>query len=734
MNARIVQLAWMLLIVLAVMPARAHEGHQPLPTKGVQVDVEHGHVTLSGAARELIGIRTSEVAAASVSSRVRAYTTVETPWQRRANVSSRVGGRITQLLALPGASVRRGQPLAEIDSVELQSLRGEYLRTVNERDLAKTVYDALDAVAKGGAISGQKLIDAETSLRLSENAIEVARAKAAGLQLRGEELAEDYASPLRIRPIAPIDGAVLHSDAAVGRVVDPTDHLFEIVDPRHVWVQIPILERDLHRVAVGQAVELRFASLSTSVIPATISRIDRRLDPVTHQVNAWADLNVEELASAPVAGMTGTAEVLSAQARDILTIPLSAVFSDGAERYVFVEETSTQNNSEYRKRSVVLGRRSTDGAELISGEVYPGDRVVVRGGHELSSLFFLGVLRLGEATAKAIGLSTEAVSDRQIEEVVRLDAAVEIAPQQRMEVSSQISGVLHAIHVDRAQEVAQGAPLFEIASLELQDAQLELIQAKLSQDSWTDLLERRRAAKDAIPARVLAETEKQAGGAATRVATLREKLLTIGLSADEIENVLKTRRVIEAATVRAPLAGTVVRFDGTLGQTLPANRPVLEIHQLSRPRIIAYMPQKDAGSVLVDQKARIGLTAYPQLVLTGVIARRGPSLLEGSRTQAAWIELDAAPKEVLLHNMLARAIVSVGQPATALAVSRGAIIQDGLQSYVFVRKQDATFERRRVTLGRFDDRIVEVLSGVTRGEMVATGGVPQLQTAYASVR
>jgi len=39
-----------------------------------------------------------------------------------------------------------------------------------------------------------------------------------------------------------------------------------------------------------------------------------------------------------------------------------------------------------------------------------------------------------------------------------------------------------------------------------------------------------------------------------------------------------------------------------------------------------------------------------------------------------------------------------------------------------------------VTLGRADDRVVEIVSGVTRGETVATGGVPQLQTAYASVR
>ncbi len=734
MNTNGVRRWFLALLTLLAGPALAHEGHQPLPTKGVQVDVERGHVTLSRAARELIGIEATEVATGQVASRVRAYATVVTPWGRRANVSSRLAGRILQLGVVPGAEVQRLQPLAEIDSVELQSLRADALRAVSDRNLAQTLFEALSAAAKGGSIPGQRLVDAETSLRQSEIAVEVARAKALGLKLGEDAFDPGNTAPLRIRPTAPIDGVVLHSDAAVGKYVDATDHLFEIVDPRRVWVQIPILERDLHRLQVGQGVELRFAALGNAIIRSTISRLDRWLDPVTHQVNAWVDLDLDPMSPGPVAGMTGTAEILSLGTQEGLTIPLRAVFSDGAERYVFVEETSTRTSSEYRKRTVVLGRRSEETAELVSGEVYPGDRVVVRGGHELSSLFFLGVLRLGEATARAIGLKTDAVTDRTIDQILRLDAAVEIPPQQRMEISPQVAGVLHSIRVDRSQPVERGEPLFEIASLELQDAQLDLIQAKLSRDTWAELLDRRRSGGEAVPARVLAETEKQAIGAATRLATLKEKLLTIGLTGEEIESVLTSRRIVDAVTVRSPLAGTVVRFDGVLGQTLPANQPILEIHQLSHPRIIAYVPQQDAAKVAVGQKARIELTAYPGRELTGVIARQGPGLIPGSRTQAVWIDFDSPPEELLLHNMLARVVISTATPSTALAVGRGAIVQDRLQSYVFVRKSDGTFDRRRVTLGRADDRVVEIVSGVTRGETVATGGVPQLQTAYASVR
>jgi multidrug efflux pump subunit AcrA (membrane-fusion protein) len=57
-----------------------------------------------------------------------------------------------------------------------------------------------------------------------------------------------------------------------------------------------------------------------------------------------------------------------------------------------------------------------------------------------------------------------------------------------------------------------------------------------------------------------------------------------------------------------------------------------------------------------------------------------------------------------------------------------------LRSFVFVQKDDGSFDRRRVDLGRADDRFVEVKSGLTQGEHVATGGVAELQTAFASLR
>ena len=86
------------------------------------------------------------------------------------------------------------------------------------------------------------------------------------------------------------------------------------------------------------------------------------------------------------------------------------------------------------------------------------------------------------------------------------------------------------------------------------------------------------------------------------------------------------------------------------------------------------------------------------------------------------------------HNMLARLTLVTGASESALAVPPGAVVREGTRSYVFVRKEDGSFERRPVETGRGSDRFVEITSGLRPGEPVAVRGATGLQTAFAAVR
>lgn len=727
----------LLLIFIASASAFGHEGHQPLPTKGVQIDLKAGHLTLSRAAREVLDVKSVVIQAQDVTEKVRAYATAVAPWKRHAYVTSRLAGRIVKLHVRPGDAVEPGQQLAELESLELLTLSLDYQKAKTDLELSTRILETMAPAAQSGAVSGQKLIETQNSRRQNQTALDVLRAKAFALQVSETELdksATTEAVPLRLALTSPIRGVVVHADVAVGKFVEPTEHLFEIVDTSRVWVKIGVLERDLYRVHQGQAARVSFNGLPGKSFDTKIDKLGLLLDPQTHQTAAWAEIANSTAGPQLLPGMSGQAELDLSGGLKNLSVPITAIFSDGAERYVLVEETSTKEGSEYRKKSVVIGRQTRDRAEVTSGDIYPGDRVVTQGGHELSSLFFLGVLRLSPQTAKSISLKVEPAIERSVEKILRVDGAMEVPPQRRTSASSQLAGTLRGIRVDRGQPVKAGDILGEVASLALQDTQLELIKSTLDGAMWRETYDRLSKVGSTVSRRLLLETENRAQGLEMQAVNIRQKLLTLGLTAAQIDEVVRSKHVIDALPVRASMDGVVVHFDRVLGQVIRADEPLFEIHDLSKVWVQAFVGERDSSLVQVGQAARIRLVAYPDFETLGTVARLGPVMGSDNRTQVAWIEFQKPPPLKLQHNMLAHVTLVMDRPPPALALPLGAIVRDGLRSFVFVQKPDGAFDRRAIEIGRADDHFVEIKSGLTRGEPVATSGVPQLQTAYSALR
>lgn len=722
-------------LVVAPIPVGAHEGHQPLPTKGVVVDLAKGHITLSRSARDVIDVQTAEAERRENAERLRAYATVVAPWTKYVVVTSRLPGRVVALHVRPGDTVKAGQVVAEIDSLELHTLRLDYQKARNNIALSGKILEGLGPATDAGAIPGQRLIEAERTHRQNLNELQVLQAKAAALELPEERLQEENnAEPLRLPIISAIGGIVVHADLAVGKFVESTEHLMDIIDLSTVWVKIGVLERDWHRVASGQQVRLSVSSLPGRIFETKIDKLGLRLDPQTHESIAWAEIKNTDQSPLLRPGMNGQVDLLLSDQKPLLTVPRQAILSDGAERYVLVEEAATKAGAEYQKVSVVVGRQTAEYATILAGKVLPGDRVVTRGGHELSSLFFLGVLRVGKETARTIGLKVEPATSHHVEHILALDGALDILPQQRTMVSSQLGGKLIGIRVDRGQTVKAGDVLAEIASLTLQDLQLDLLRSQLDHDMWQDTLVRQRKAGNALPRRMLLETEGQLKTFETQRDTARQKLLTLGLTSKQIDDVILTKKTVDAVPLRAPIDGAVVHFDRTLGQVVRADEPLFEIHDISQISVQAFVGERDSSRVQLGQMARMRLVAFPDLEMAGTVARVGPVVGVDSRTQAAWIEIRELPTMPLQHNMAARVTLITDRPPPILAVPFSALVRDGLRNFVFVQKLDGTFERRRVEVGRADDRYLEIKQGISRGEMIATGGVSQLQTAYSALR
>jgi len=734
--------AW---IATAAAGTSAHEGHEPLPTKGVVVDARHGTLALSAAAHRALAVETADVTTHAPARRLTATARLVAAWNRHAYAAPGIAGRVAAIHVRPGDVVAAGQPLATVDSLALETIQVELLTARAEHELAARTFARMETLAAVQAAALRDRSEARARLEQTQGAVDVAVAKLRSLGIAegviGRLLADaDRPLTATVAIASPIAGTVVHVDTTVGDVVQGTEHLFEVIDLAEVQAEIQVLERDVAAVAVGQPVQLAVPAWPDEQVTTAIDALGMRLDPSTKLGTAWATV-ANPVGPAPrfLPGMTGRVAIATAAGRARTAVPVGAIVSSGAERSVFVEEAATERGYEYRRQPVVV-EGSADGlATLADGAVFPGDRVVTRGSHQLGSFFVTGALRLSPEAEAAIGLQTEAAAVRSVDDVLEFDGLVDVLPGARTVAAAPIEGRITRLAGRLGQEVAAGDVVAEVASLAALDLQLRLIQASAQRRLATETLARLAEldAAESVPRKRVWEAQTAALSLAEQAEALGRSLRGVGLSAAEVDQVATRGAVVPVIAVRAPAAGRIVALSAILGQVIDPDVPLAEIHDPHHAWVRGHLTEREVGRFVAGAEGgavRVRFVALPGRVFTGAIVRRGTVIDSRDRTLPVWVELETSPAEILQHDMLARVSLPLTSFPPALAVPRSAVAREGTQAYLFVREEDGSFRRQPVVLGRGDDRLVTIVEGLAAGAIVAVSGVADLQTAFAAIR
>jgi len=731
---------WLLLAVAAAALAAAHDGHKPLPARGMEVCPQTGRLILTAQARSNLAVQTVEVTSQSLTTTFPGYGTVVAPWNQHAVVSSPLAGRIVELLSEPGQTVVAGQPLASVDSPELDSLLLEIQTARVSLELSGKLLTAANAAAATGSIPRIRTVEADNEVQRNKAALDIARARWLSLQLPAEDFdlilrSKDTPNRRLFTLRSPISGTVTHADLAVGRIVSPSEHLFEILDLSTVWLKILVPENNLARVSLGQPLTLNLTAHPDQPVETFVDLLGQQLDSSSQMATIWATLKnpaADQLQLLP--GMTGLVRLRETSAQTSATIPVAAVIHDGAERFVLVEQEETSEASTFRKETVILGRRNGGTAELKGGSVFPGDRVVTQGSHVLGPYFAGGVLRVSPETAADIGLQLQPLEPVPLRKVITVDGMVEIPSSARTAASTPLSGTIATVLADRGQTVRAGQILAEVISHEFKNLQLHLLQAHLDCELLQKIVASLGEAPDAVSQRRLLEIESQLTLSRSQRETLGRKLLSAGLSEQQLQILQSTRTLVPRLPVRAPISGLLIDFDRLLGQVVQPEQSLFEVHDPGRARILGFVSERDSSRIHTGQTVRVRLTGRPGAILQGTVAGSSRSLGKDDRTMLIWVDLQSVPPEPLLQGMFASLTLDTGPAETTLAVPHAAIVRDGSRSFVFVRDPGGIFERRSVRTGRSDDVFVELLAGVSAGDVVAVTAAQTLQTAYAALR
>jgi macrolide-specific efflux system membrane fusion protein len=338
-------------------------------------------------------------------------------------------------------------------------------------------------------------------------------------------------------------------------------------------------------------------------------------------------------------------------------------------------------------------------------------------------------------SSQAEAVQPIAVTRGNIEEVVTSQGKLEA--KQYVDVGTQVSGQLKAIHVDIGDTVAKGQLLAEIdprvyqAQVEAGEAGLNSLRAQLNQQRAEAVLAEQNLkrnqnliAVNAVSQQALQETESQSAVAKAQVNSIIAQI-------QQTESNLKASRTnLSYTKIYAPMAGTVTTLPTKEGQTLNANQTaptVLQIANLDIMTVRAQVAEADVSRIKQNLPAYFTTLGNSERRWPGTVRQilPTPQIVNEVVLYDVLIDVKNASRQ-LMTSMTTQVFFILGKAENALIVPAEVLTRrvaredtDKGKAYRFAVITEAGSEQRVIHVGLQTRTQAEVVDGLKEGEKIA---------------
>ncbi len=217
----------------------------------------------------------------------------------------------------------------------------------------------------------------------------------------------------------------------------------------------------------------------------------------------------------------------------------------------------------------------------------------------------------------------------------------------------------------------------------------------------------------------------QAGATETEIAAAEIAVRQADLDLEQARLTLETaRRDVAAATLTAPIDGTVMAITAAVGDKVGAN--LITIADLARPVLDVYIDETDMAYMKVGYPANIEFDALPGEIYTGHVLRVDPGLTSSAGMTVVHgvveVDADALPAGLTLPRGLSATVdIIAGSAKNAVLVPVEALRELDDDQYAVFVVVDGQPRLRLVEVGLIDLTFAEIISGLQAGDVVTTG-------------
>lgn len=275
---------------------------------------------------------------------------------RSLHLLSDISGRVTEHKLVDGHTVSKGQLLVQVvnEQIDMENDQMNIDRTLANQLLekAKTDLAKLEAMLERDAATKQQVEDQKMAVKNAESRIESLKRKPRSTTIE-----------------APLSGIVHKSYLEIGSFIAPGANLAEIIDISSLKMQVPVLDRDVIKLAIGQTI---------TVVPDLFpdKPLKGRITYIASKGDAARNFNIEiQVVNNGLlkAGMTGVALFESKDQLNSLVIPNKCIVGGLQNPQVFV-----LNGDVAALKPIQIGHVQGELVEVLNG-LAEGDIVVETG-------------------------------------------------------------------------------------------------------------------------------------------------------------------------------------------------------------------------------------------------------------------------------------------------------------------------------------------------------------------
>jgi multidrug efflux pump subunit AcrA (membrane-fusion protein) len=179
--------------------------------------------------------------------------------------------------------------------------------------------------------------------------------------------------------------------------------------------------------------------------------------------------------------------------------------------------------------------------------------------------------------------------------------------------------------------------------------------------------------------------------------------------------------IFQSSPVRATIAGTILQLPFGTGEQVASSQVIAVIGDLSKLAVETYIPERFTAAMRPGLAAEVFFDSLPGETFTATIAELSPVIDPASRTLRIRLRFRRADSRVK-SGMFATISLVTASRANIQVLPREAVINTYGSWIVFVLENNSTVRRREITLGMENETLVEVISGLTPGEIVVYSG------------